>query len=68
MVSGLDYAMLQHGLHGDEEVGFVNCCVWQASPGIWGEDTQLFTLSARFTMIYSSHTLVVTCHTEMPPS
>lgn len=53
MVLALDLDVLKHGVHGDEEVGFVNCCVWQASLGIWGEDTQLFTLSARFGMIYS---------------
>lgn len=53
MVSDLDLDLLEHGRHDDEELGFVNCCVWQASPGIWGEDTQLFTLSARFRMIYS---------------
>lgn len=26
-VSGLDMDLLKHGLHDDEEVGFVNCCV-----------------------------------------
>lgn len=68
MMSSLDLDLLEHGLHDDEEVGLVNRCVWQASPGIWGEDTQLFTLSARLRMIYSWHTLVVACHMEMPPS
>lgn len=27
MVLALDLDVLKHGVHGDEEVGFVNCCV-----------------------------------------
>lgn len=55
-VSGLDMDLLKHGLHDDEEVGFVNCCVWQASPGIWGEDTQLFTLHLAQDDLFIAHT------------
>lgn len=49
------------------QASFVNCCVDRP---LQASELKIHNclLSARFRMIYSLHTLVVTCHTETLPS